>query len=374
MSPPQIAVIGLGATGRAALYQLVRRGIRAVGIEQFALDHDRGSSHGATRVIRMVHFENPSYSVLMERGYALWHDLEKASKRQLLHLTGVIEIGSPSGALIRGTLAGETRGLAREQLDAQAVMRRYPAFHLPDAFVGVLQPDGGFIEAAAALSAMIDLAKAHGAEILTGTKVSEVTPNATGVHIKTSRGDIAAAGAIIAAGPWMRRLLPDLKLPLTVTRQVVGWFQPRDPALFAAGRFPAFIMETPHGNHYGFPLYGDSGVKIAKHHHHNEPVDPDSYDRVVRATDEAAIRAPLFQYLPEANGPLQSAEACLYTMTPDDTFIIDRMPGYPQIVVASPCCGHGFKFSPVVGEILADLVTRGTTAHDISRFRLPRFA
>ena len=374
MAGPKIAVIGLGAAGSAALWQLARRGVAAIGIEQFALGHDHGSSHGATRVIRMVHFENPSYSVLMEHAYAQWRDIERASKQQLLHLTGIIEIGSPSGDLVRGTLAGETKGLAREHLDAQSVMRRYPAFRLPEKFVGVLQSDGGFIEAAAGLAAMIDLAKTHGAEILTGTKVIEVIPTATGVRIKTSRGDIAADGAIIAAGPWMRGFLSDLKLPLTVTRQVVGWFQPRDPALFAAGRFPVFIMETPHGNHYGFPAHGDSGVKIAKHHHHNELVDPDTYDRTVSANDEAAIRAPLSQYLPDANGPLRSAETCLYTMTPDDTFIIDRMPDYPHIAVASPCCGYGFKFSPVVGEILADLVAGGTTAHDISRFRLQRFA
>lgn len=373
MPPPQIAVIGLGAAGSAALYQLARRGIRVVGIEQFSLGHDRGSSHGATRVIRMVHFENPSYSVLMERAYALWRDIEQAAERQLLHLTGIIEIGSPSGPLIRGTLAGESKGLPRRQLDAQAAMHRFPAFRLPDAFVGVLQPDGGFLEAAAALAAMIDLAKAHGAEILTETKVGAIEPNTTGVRIETSRGVIAAEGAVVAAGPWTRGLLPNLKLPLTVTRQVVGWFQPRDPELFAAGRCPAFIMETPHGHHYGFPTFGDIGVKIAKHHHRNEIVDPDTYDRTVSATDETAVRAPLSEYLPDANGALLSAQTCLYTVTPDDTFIIDRMPGYPHIVVASPCCGHGFKFAPVVGEILADLATRGTTAHDISRFRLQRF-
>jgi sarcosine oxidase len=374
MAGPKIAVIGLGATGSAALWQLARRGVAAIGIEQFALGHDRGSSHGATRVIRKVHFENPSYSVLMERAYAHWRDLETASKRQLLHLTGIIEIGSSSGELVRGTLAGETKGLPREQLDAKAVMHRYPAFRLPESFVGVLQPDGGFIEAAAALSAMIDVAKAHGAEISTGTKVSAVIPSATGVRIKASGGDIVADGAIIAAGPWMRGLLPDLQLPLTVTRQVVGWFKPREPALFAADRFPVFIMETPHGSHYGFPTHDDSGVKIAKHHHHNEIVDPDTYDRTVSATDEAAIRAPLSQYLPDANGTLLSAETCLYTMAPDDTFIIDHMPGYPHIVIASPCCGYGFKFSPVIGEIVADLAVGRAPAHDITQFRLQRFA
>lgn len=374
MPGPKIAVIGLGATGGAVLWQLARRGINVIGIEQFDLGHDRGSSHGVTRVIRNVHFENPSYSVLMERACALWRELEDASNRKLLRLTGLVEIGAPSGALIRGTLAGAKKDAPREQLDAKALMRRYPAFRLPKAFVGVLQPDGGFIEAADALDAMIGLAKAHGAEVRTGTKVSAVEPAATGVRIVTSHGEMTADGAIIAAGPWMRSLLPEQKLPLTVTRQVVGWFEPRQAALFAAGRFPVFLMETPHGHHYGFPAYGGMGVKIARHHHLNEAVDPNTYDRMVRARDEAAIRAPLAEYLPGADGPLLSAETCLYTMTPDDTFIIDRMPGYPHVIIASPCCGHGFKFSPVVGEIIAQLVTHGTIAHDISQFRLPRFA
>lgn len=376
MPGPHIVVIGLGAMGSAALYQLARRSVRVTGIEQFSIGHERGSSHGATRAIRMVHFENPSYSVLMERAYALWHDLEKASKRQLLRLTGIIEIGSPSGDLIRGTLAGETKGLAREQLDARALMRRYPAFRLPDTFVGVLQPDGGFIEASHAVAAMIDLAKTHGAEILTETKVNAIDLNASGIRLETSRGKLAADGAIIAAGPWMRSLLRDLKLslPLAVTRQVVGWFKPRDPRLFAADCFPVFIMETPHGNHYGFPMYDDRGLKFAKHHHVREEVDAADYRRAVSAEDEAIIRAPLADYLPAANGPLIEAQTCLYTMTPDDTFIIDQMPGFPQVVIASPCCGYGFKFAPVVGEILADLVRRGETAHDIQQFRLQRFA
>jgi sarcosine oxidase len=373
MPGPQIAVIGLGATGSAALYQLARRGVRAIGIEQFEIGHDRGSSHGATRMIRLAHFERPSYVPLMRRAYALWHELEDIAQQKLLHITGIAEIGPPTGDVVRGTRAGDNSDVPCEVLDAASLMHRYPAFQIPQSFVAIFQPDGGFIEAGKALAATIAVAKEHGAAIRTGERVTAVKPTSTGVRVVTDRGAIDADFAIVAAGPWLHDLFPELHLPLTVTRQVIGWFEPLEPEQFAAGRFPAFMFESEYGHHYGFPAYDGNGIKFAKHHHLGEVVHADSYERTVSAQDEAAIRAPLAHYLPAANGPMRATETCLYTMTPDNTFIIDRVPGFPQIVVASPCCGHGFKFSPVVGEILADLVTRGTTDHDIAQFRLGRF-
>lgn len=375
MSGPQIAVIGLGATGSAALYHLARRGVRAIGIERFDLGHAHGSSHGATRIIRLAHFENAFYGPMMQRAYALWHDLEKTAGTKLIFTTGIAEMGPAGGELIRGTLADASRyGLPHDVIDAAALMRRYPSFKLPKDFVAVLQPDGGYIAAADALNATIRGAVAAGAVVRTRETVVSVEPLLSGVRIKTDRGEIDADGAIIAAGPWLHRLLPELRLPLSVTRQVVGWFEPDDVAQFSPERFPVFILETQHGLHYGFPAYDEMGVKIARHHHERERVDAESCDCTVSAADEAAIRAPLAQYLPAANGRLLSAETCLYTMTPDETFIIDHFPGFPHVVIASPCCGHGFKFSPVVGEILADLIMRGACEHDIGQFRLQRFA
>jgi sarcosine oxidase len=374
MPGPQIVVIGLGATGSAALCQLARRGVRAVGIEQFEIGHDRGSSHGATRMIRLAHFERPSYVPLMRRAYALWHELEDIARQKLLQITGIAEIGPPTGDVVRGTRAGANSDLPCEVLDAASLMRRYPAFKIPQTFIAMVQPDGGFIEASKALAANIAAAKEHGAEVRTGEKVIAIEPAGAGVRVVTDRRAIAADFAIVAAGPWLNGLFLELNLPLTVTRQVIGWFEPQQPEQFAAGRFPAFMFESEYGQHYGFPAYGDRGIKFAKHHHLGEAVHADNYERTVSAQDEAAIRAPLARYLPAANGPMRATETCLYTMTPDNTFIIDRMPGFPQIVVASPCCGYGFKFSPVVGEIVADLVTHGTTKHDIAQFRLGRFS
>jgi sarcosine oxidase len=190
------------------------------------------------------------------------------------------------------------------------------------------------------------------------------------VRVVTDAGTITARSAIVALGPYLKALKPDLPAPLRVTRQVLAWFAPRDRSALAS--LPVFLMESRHGIHYGFPPRA-SGIKVAKHHHADEAVAPETCDRTVQAADEALIRDALADHLPAANGPLLNAKTCLYTRTPDDDFIIDRLPGAPQIVIASPCSGHGFKFAPAVGEILGDLALTGTAAHDISRFALARF-
>jgi sarcosine oxidase len=348
--------------------------VRAIGIEQFQLGHDRGSSHGPTRIFRLAHFENSAYVPLLHRAAALWRELGTLAGRELLVTTGIAELGPPDGELVRGTLAAAvTHQLTHEVLEASALMRRHPAFTIPQNYVAVAQPDGGYIEAAAALDTSIRLAVDAGAVVRTGEKVIAVEPRRDGVRVTTDRATIDADGAVVAAGPWAASVLPPLRLPLRITRQVVGWFEPTQTRAFADG-FPVFLLESRHGIHYGFPPYGRMGIKIAKHHHFNETVAPDRYDTAVSAADEAAIRAPLDALLPGANGRLLGAQTCLYTMTPDETFIIDRLPDAPQVVIASPCSGHGFKFAPVVGEIVADLITKGTTPHDIAAFRLNRFS
>jgi sarcosine oxidase len=217
------------------------------------------------------------------------------------------------------------------------------------------------------------LAKAAGAEIRAGTKVDSITPHGGGVRLSTGRDSVEARKVIVSAGAWVKQLLPAIPVRLRVTRQVMAWFRFLDPAPFATERFPVFLLESRHGVHYGFPPHGTDTVKVAKHHHADEAVDPDRYERAVSAVDEALIRDAIADHIPAANGRIAAAKTCLYTVTPDGDFIIDRMPGAPDIIVASPCSGHGFKFAPVIGEILADLATTGTTRHDISRFRLDRF-
>jgi sarcosine oxidase len=375
MTDFDVVVCGLGATGSAALYQLARRGVRVLGFDRHAPGHDRGSSHGETRVIRLGYFEHPSYVPLVRNAYAAWHEIEAAAGRRLLHVTGIAEIGPPGGVLVAGTLASITRhGLPHEVLAAPELMQRFPAFRVPADYVGVLQPDGGFLAAEPAVEAMVALAQAKGAILRTGETIRAIEPVVGGVRIATDHGTVEAAVAIVALGPWIKALLPDLPAPIRVTRQAMAWFAPLDPVPLERGRMPVFLLESRHGIHYGFPPFDSGSIKVAKHHHSNQTVDADTYERTVTAADESLIRAAVAEHLPAANGRLVKAKTCLYTMTPDGDFIIDRLPGAPQIVIASPCSGHGFKFAPAVGEILADLATTGVTRHDISRFALARFA
>ena len=367
-----VVVCGLGAMGSAALHALASRGKRVLGLERFAPGHDRGSSHGATRIIRLGYFEHPSYVPLLRRAYALWRELEAAAGRTLLHVTGIAEIGSPDSALVKGTLAASRlHGLRHDVLTAPELMRRFPAFALPPDYVAVVQPDGGFVEVEPSIAALITLATAKGADIRSGERVQAIEPRAGCVRIVTERDVVEAGSIIVTAGAWTKSLLPQLAAPLRPTREVMAWFEPTDAGLFST--FPVFIIEGRHGMHYGIPPHGGAGIKIAKHHHRDETVDPDRHDRTVSADDEALIRAAVADHIPAANGAMMAAATCLYTMTPDGDFLIDRLPGAENVVVASPCSGHGFKFAPVIGEILADLATAGTTRHDIARFSLARF-
>jgi len=374
MAEFDVAVVGLGAMGSAALSALAGRGLRVVGVERFAPGHDRGSSHGATRIIRLGYFEHPSYVPLVRESYRLWRELETRSAEPLLQVTGIVEIGPPDGQLIPGTLQSlRLHALPHDVLDAADVQRQWPAFSIPSHYVGVYQPDGGFLLAEAAIHAQIKLATQAGAEIRTGETVHSIKTCHSGARVESDRGPIDARVVIVAAGPWLSTLVPNLPVSLRVTRQVMAWFEPVKAARFSPDEFPVFILESRHQMHYGFPLDNAARVKIAKHHHGDQAVDPDHYDRAVSAQDERLIRCALAEHLPDANGRLLAAKTCLYTNTPDGNFILERLADRPALVVASPCSGHGFKFAPVIGEILADLATTGTTRHDITRFRLDRF-
>jgi sarcosine oxidase len=369
-----VAVIGLGAMGSAAAHYLTRAGARVIGLERFEPGHERGSSHGRTRIIRLGYFEHPSYVPLVQRACALWRDLEDASGEELLRVTGIVEIGPPDSELVRGTLASsQQHDLPHEVLEASEVMRRYPAFAIPDDFVGVVQPDGGFLDAERGVAAHTALAQSGGASLHYGERVQAIVPEGAGVRVTTNRRTIATGAAIVSADAWIKALLPDLVVPIRVTRQALLWTQPKDPELFAAPRFPVFMIQSHLGIHYGFPLHSD-GLKVAKHYHEDESVDPERYDRTVSPRDEELIRAGIRLFLPEADGPTRAAKTCLYTMMPDGDFLIDCLPDAPQIVIVSTCSGHGFKFAPAVGEIAAALALGRDVDQDISRFTLARFA
>jgi sarcosine oxidase len=372
-----VIVCGLGIMGSATLHHLARRGKRVLGLERHVPGHDRGSSHGRTRIIRLGYFEHPSYVPLLQRAYALWRELEADSARPLLHVTGIAEIGPAAGPLVAGTLASaRLHELPHEILPGSELMRRFPAFSVPRDYVAVLQPDGGFIEAEPAVAVHLALAGAAGATIRSSETIHAIEPGVGSVRVITDRGAVEGGAVVVTAGAWTRSLLPGFGATLRVTREVMGWFTVADHDLPAARQLPVFIVESRHGMHYGIPELRTSEparIKVAKHHHRDEEVDPDACDRTVSAEDEALIRAAMAEHLPMANGKLTAAKTCLYTMTPDGDFLIDQLPGAPNVIIASPCSGHGFKFAPVIGEVLADLATTGTTRHDISRFSLRRF-
>jgi sarcosine oxidase len=370
-------VIGLGGHGSASAYHLARRASRVLGLEQFEPLHEQGSSHGLTRIIRLAYHEHPSYVPLLRRAYELWRDLERTAGEPLLITTGCLEGGPEQGPIFRGALeAAKLHDLPHEVLDADALRDRFPAFSGFDPSTRVVwQPDGGFLLAERTMAAHHAAALAAGADLRFGEAVSVWVPTAEGgVRVTSERGDYEADRLVICAGAWVSRLVPELAQLAAPERQVLAWLTPRRPELFAPEWFPVFVVEVPEGSYYGFPTHGGHGLKLGWYHHFREPIDPADPDRSTRADDEAALRAFAERYLPEGAGPTEMLKTCIFTNTPDEHFVVDRLPATPQVSVASACSGHGYKFCSVIGEIMADLAIRGETDHDIGLFRLDRFA
>ena len=360
--------------GSAAAYHLAKRGLSVVAMEQFVPGHDRGSSHGLTRIIRLAYFEHPSYVPLLRRALALWRDLEGESGEELLHVTGAIDAGEPGSRVFEGSLEScRLHRLTHEVLGGREVNERFPGFNLPDGFKAVFQPDGGFLEPEKCISAHASLAAAHGAELRAGCQVRGWRREAGRMVIQLDAEEVHAKQLVVCAGSWIPKITPSLAPLLRPERQVVGWFGIEEPGAFRLGRFPVFVMTTPAGHYYGFPEFGVPGFKIGKYHHRAEPVDPDAPMPPAGAEDEAVLRECVQSYFRAANGPMVRASTCIFTNTPDEHFIIDRLPDTPEVLVVSACSGHGFKFCSVVGEIVADLVGAGRTSHDLSLFRLSRF-
>jgi sarcosine oxidase len=375
MAAFDVIIVGLGGMGSAAAYHCARRGLRVLGIEQFPLGHAMGSSHGLTRIIRLAYFEDPSYVPLLRRAFALWRELEQGLSEPLLHVTGGLDVGPAGGIVFEGSRRScLEHHLPHEVLDSADLARRYSGWRPSPELKAVFQPDAGFVTPERCIERHAAGAEAAGATLHTGERVIEVTPTASGVRVRTDRSNYEAGQAIVTAGPWMGDLAPSLNPLLEPERQVLGWFDITAPQDFAPSAFPVFVLEAAEGTFYGFPEYGVPGFKIGKYHHLYERVHPDTMDRTCHPADEAALRLATARYFPTANGVLRSSATCMFTNTPDEHFVIDRAPEAANVLLVSPCSGHGFKFSSVIGEVCADLVQRGETAHDIGLFSLGRFA
>jgi sarcosine oxidase len=365
-------VVGVGGMGSAALYHLAQRGKRVLGIDRFDVPNELGSSHGLTRIIRLAHFEDPSYVLLVSRAYELWRELESEAAEQLLHLTGAIDGG---GELFEGSLRSCLElDLAHEVLDGAALNRRCPGYRLPDDLPVVLQPDGGFLLPERCVAAHARAAAAHGAEVRTNERVLDWGERGDRIVVRTDRAEVEADQLVLTAGAWSQEVA---QLPaglVGASRQSVVWFEPRRPELFTPDRFPVFNLEIDEEHVYGFPEFGVPGVKVGRYDRDTPVVgDPDRMSREVEPGDEAALRPLVERYLPEAAGAALDVRTCPFDPSPDEDFVIDRHPESERAVVAAGFSGRGFKFCSVVGEILADLVVEGRTLHDIGRFRLDRF-
>jgi sarcosine oxidase len=371
-----VIVVGIGGMGSATAFQLARRGNRVLGLERFDIPHSMGSSHGISRIIRLPYYEHPDYVPLLLRAFVLWREIEQLSGQELLVTTGSIDAGREGGELFEGALASaRLHKLTHEVLTGAEVNGRYPGYNLPSATRAVFQPQGGLLASERAIVAHVNAAISHGAEIHAREQVQswEAHPCGEGVVVVTDRGRYEAGRLVITAGAWIGELVPVAKRLAIAERQVLAWLQPTRPEWFTTQRFPVFNLDVEEGRYYGFPVYQVPGFKFGRYHHRGESCTPDLLRREPDAADEALLRQFAGRYFPQGNGPTMALRTCMFTNTPDEHFIIDHHPAHKQVVLASPCSGHGYKFCSVVGEILTDLATRdGSTKHNIDFLRLAR--
>lgn len=376
-------VVGVGGMGSAAAYHLADRGADVLGLERHAIPHTQGSSHGYTRIIRLAYYEHPSYVPLLRSAYDEWHDLADEYGEQLVHETGSVAVGPPDSDIFEGARRScREHDLEHDVLSGAELNERFPGYDVPEEFRAVFQPDGGFLVPETCIVAHVEGAHSRGAEIRARTKVRDWRVlDDGGVAVETEsatpgadeRVTYEADSVVFAAGAWTGKLLPELSPVLEPERQVLGWFQPESPARFTPEEFPVFSMRSSEGYFYGFPVHGVPGFKVGKYNHRHETVDPDEMDREPDATDEQILREYTEEYFADAAGPTMRLETCMFTNTPDERFVIDKHPEHSQVTVAAGFSGHGFKFSSVVGDVVADLVVDGETDHPIGQFGIDRF-
>jgi sarcosine oxidase len=365
-----VIVIGLGGMGSAAAYHLAARGQKVLGLEKFTPAHDKGSSHGGSRIIRQSYFEDPAYVPLLLRAYELWEQLAADSGQEVYRITGGLFIGPPGCETVAGSLAAAREwSLPHEVLDAREIVARFPNFTPAHDDIAVYEAKAGFARPELTVQAHIDLALAAGADLRFGEQVLDWSETAGGVRVTTAAATYTAGQVVICPGAWAPKLLVEFGIPITVERQVLYWLDP----VGGTGSFidhPIFIDENASGRQiYGFPAIDGpgGGVKVAFFRKGIE-CTPETIDRVVHLQEIAEMRDRVGELLPALDGPCLHSATCMYSNTPDQNFVIARHPDCANVTVACGFSGHGFKFVPIVGEILADLAITGTTGHPIALF------
>ena len=373
-----VIVVGVGSMGASACWQLAKRGVKVLGLEQGPLPNPMASFAGATRAIRLSYTEHPDYVPLLRGAYKLWDELGEATGCEYLKRTGAVYLGPPDGYLVGGAKqSAEEHGLKHTIYSADELRERWPQFQLPEGFAGLHEEEAGYLLSEQAVAAFTEQALQAGAELRGHEPVTAWRPDGEGVMVRTPCGEYRASHVVFATGAWTGKLLGELGVKLKVTRQVLGWVWPKKPELFTADRFPVWVADADKGAvYYGFPITPDGsggvGLKTALHFPAKE-TDPDTVEREPLPGDEDEVREGFRRFIPEGDGPLLSQRACLYTNTPDGHFIVNQHPECDRATIACGFSGHGFKFASVMGAALADLATEGKTDWPIGFLGLSRF-
>src|SRR3954463_2745693 len=364
-------VLGIGGFGSAAIYHASRRGARTLGLEQFTPVHDRGSSHGESRIIRRAYFEHPDYVPLVNEAYSRWAELEAISGRALYTRTGLLLSGPSPGGVISGTLrAAREHRLDISEVPLAEARRRFPMFRFRDDHAILHEADAGYLRVEACVRTHIEQAASCGADLRFGETCLAWRADGNTVEVTTDRGRYSAAALIVTAGAWAARVLADLQLPLIVRRKVQFWHVLDPKHVGAHQASPAFLFDLPDGVFYGFPCIDGETVKLAEHSGGAVVSDPAHVDRACGEDDIRPIERFVRMVLPNVHPRPQSHAVCLYTMAPRERFIVDRHPRFRNVIVAAGFSGHGFKFTPAIGQALADLALGDTTSLPIGFLRL----
>jgi monomeric sarcosine oxidase len=357
-----VIVLGTGGVGTAALWQLAQRGVSVLGLDRFPPGHDRGSSHGQTRIIRQAYFEHPDYVPLLKRAYQLWEDIEQQSGRRLFYKVGLAQIGLPDSEVIAGvTQSAAQHTLPLERWSAKEATQRLPGFVIPPEMVVAFEANAGYLLVEDCVRTQAELAARHGARLEAGHTVQNWRRDGNRLVITTDRETFTADRLVITAGAWAADLLKPCVSPLTVLRKPLYWLKPISDVYGAANGCPAFLYDLGGDCYYGFPQIDAAGVKVARHSGGEVVVDPLTVNRELNPEDFAQVTRYTKQFLPDLSAECLRHETCLYTMSPDGHFIVDRAANDPHVFFAAGLSGHGFKFVPVLGEILADLALTGQT-------------
>lgn len=386
MARTDVIVLGLGAMGSAATYQLAKRGARVLGIDRFSPPHDLGSSHGDTRITRLAIGEGAHYTPLVRRSHEIWRDIERETGADLLTQCGGLVVSSENKAsfthvegFFQNTVtAAREHGIAHELLDATRIRARFPAFNVRNEEFGYFEPEAGFVRPEACIAAQLQLATKNGAEIRRNETVISFEAADHGVSIRTDRGSYSADTLVIAAGSWLPGLIGGaIAKLLRVHRQILCWYDlDGDIMDHKPPRFPVFIWELADTRQgiYGFPSIDGTSLKVSTEEYAHTTA-PDAVDRAVSQEEISAThRQFVAPFLKGVSARASKSTVCLYTVTPDAGFIIDRLPSSERVIIASCCSGHGFKHSAAIGEVLADMALGVDSAFDLAPFRLARFS